>query len=194
MRLKWMFCAAAAAVLGAAGAFALLGPAQAGTDDAAVELSFVNRHLILNGAFGVWDGNVPRRWQAQNARGVRKVEEGAYTGLYAVGLDKLPGEAWVMLEYPIRANETILGGRLRASIVGKADAKELLALGVRYTVDGETERRKTYHPGTGVWRTLVIERTIPENADPASLVIEVFREPGKDGEAIFDQARLVITK
>lgn len=154
---------------------------------------FLDRELMLNGSFAVWEDGLPTHWQFQNARAIERAA-GAAPGSNAVQLNPLEDERWVALSRAIAADQTILGGRLVATAFANADAEELLGLSIRIEAGGETIRRKTFHPGTGAWRTLRIEMDIPANANPETLTYEIFRQPGRAGTAKVDLAKMSITK
>jgi hypothetical protein len=195
----------------AAGAVVIAGGLNAVAQDeeqakpakkAAPKKEWVNAPLIMNSSFEAWqkgskkgDNIVPKKWSVQNAGGVARLEKGAFAGKYSVALNEIPGsKTWVALNFPVKADKSVLGGKAEATVVARATGKELLGLGIKYQMGGETFRTKTYHPGNGEWRTLNISAEIPEDADAKSIVFEIFREPGKKGEAQADVARMEIVK
>ncbi|MCC6145828.1 MAG: hypothetical protein IT368_18630 [Candidatus Hydrogenedentes bacterium] len=194
----------------AAGAVILAGGLQAFAQDEEAKPAkketpkkvWVNAPLVMNSSFESWqkgskkgDNIVPKKWTVQNAGGIERLAKAPYAGKYSVRLNEVPGsKTWVVLEFPVKADKSVLGGKAEASVVARASAQDLLGVGIKYQANGETFRTKTYHPGTGEWRTLTVSADIPKDADPKSIVLEIFREPGKKGDAAADLALMEIKK
>jgi hypothetical protein len=154
---------------------------------------FLNTQLALNGSFEEWENGVPKRWEVQNGRAIERSED-TISGKYAAALKPLQGDQWVALQKVIPADETILGGNVEASVLARASAADLVGVSLEVQVQGQTVRSKTFHPGGGEWRTLTLSMSIPENADPSTLTLEIFRMPNLEGDAMVDLAKMTVTQ
>ncbi|MCC6145329.1 MAG: hypothetical protein IT368_16105 [Candidatus Hydrogenedentes bacterium] len=154
---------------------------------------FLNKQLALNGSFEEWENGVPNRWDVQNGRAITRTEE-TISGKYAAKLEALDGDQWVALEKTIPADNTILGGNVEASVLARATKGDLLGFALEVQAQGQTVRSKTFHPGDGEWRTLTLSMSIPENADPGTLTLEIFRMPKVEGDAVVDLAKMTVTQ
>jgi len=156
--------------------------------------SFLDTELVWNGGFETWTAACPDGWECEAADAVQPTDDAVGEGQAAELIEQDDANRWVALNYPIDADDSVLGGTMEVRAQGKADNEKTLFVSIEYTVDGEKQRVKGWHNGGGEWSFVGKKADIPENADPTSLNIRIYRQPGSEGTAIVDHVRAKITK
>ncbi|MBX3178019.1 MAG: glycosyltransferase family 39 protein [Candidatus Hydrogenedentes bacterium] len=145
-------------------------------------------YRLRNNGFEAWRDGMPVGWIAnEGADAAIEREDQGFQG--GVGLRLKPAESPTMLRQSIPV-PLAPGRTLQVQAMGHCETPNNLHLTVRFNGPGFQEERHAVHPGNGQWILMQAEMDIPENADPNSIALEVWRTPGGTGNAIVDNVEL----
>lgn len=152
--------------------------------------------IILNGSFEDWTEKAPKEWNARigmknewAGAPVTKSTDGE-DGAYAVEMPLPPAGKVAALTQDIKAGSLVPGKEYTLSAMIKAPKEKELNLLLVYKLDGKEMEERVYTSGSGMWEKLEKKIVIPENVDPESFRLNIFRWPASKGKALVDMVSL----
>lgn len=151
-------------------------------------------NILYNGSFEDWDGKALKGWAAAQGAGadwtpmtVTRVK-GLHRASYAVSLPAPPEGHYAILAQNIAARWIETGKQLYFGVVMHADHPFQAQIVLSYRSGGIEHKERAVHSGNGQWESVYGSVMVPEDADPASFRLELFRNPGLDGNVWLDDA------
>jgi hypothetical protein len=192
--LGWVLAfAASLGVLPACGAPETALPA-AEASAAAPDQPALGPNLLFNPSFELWEGDALQGWAVAQGQGaawtpvpVTKVK-GIHRASYAVAVAQPPAEAYAILAQNIAKRWVETGKKLYFGAVIRALHPHQAQVVLTYRAGGQDHKVRAVHSGSGDWESVHGAVDIPADADPDSFRLELFRNPGLEGQVLFDDA------
>lgn len=143
-------------------------------------------YRLRNNAFEAWRDGVPIGWSTTNASCISMGDN----GMKASRCLKIAPSAQTTIVQQSLPVGLAPGHTLEVQAMGMTGTADNLQLVLRYAGPGYQEERRTVHPGNGAWNQMTLETTLPADADPNSVTIELWRMPGGEGDAQIDNVEL----
>ncbi len=137
-------------------------------------------------------------WRAANWGGATYdaikwvIDEEAPERLYVVAFPSPPVGGVSLVQTVGGLTASIRGKTLVLSAWGKSSAESELGITVRYTVQGEDRIVNSDHSGSGQWEQMIARVPIPENSNPHTLRIELWRRHMGELPAYVDSPSLTL--
>lgn len=153
--------------------------------------------LVENADFSDWDGDLPEGWSAVDADLVSKSKEKGPDGGPVVALDA-PGDDGYNTFYHILKDEKLNGGRVRATVMVKADQADTVVVALRFKTTSEPNDsdiiRSAAHSGSGEWEEVTVDAEMPKNVREGSAQLRIVVRPSAEGGAEVASASAAIVR
>ncbi len=151
-------------------------------------------NLLFNPSFELWEGDALQGWAVAQGQGavwspvaVTKVK-GIHRASYAVAVAQPPAEEYAILAQNIAKRWVETGKKLYFGAVIRAPHPHQAQVVLTYRAGGQDHKVRAVHAGNGAWESVHGTVDVPADADLDSFRLELFRNPGLDGQVIFDDA------
>lgn len=135
----------------------------------------------------------PANWGGASYNAIKWViDEDAPERLYVVAFPYPPVGGVSLVQTVGGLTKSIRGKTLVLSAWGKSSAESELGITVRYTVEGEDRIVNSEHSGSGRWEQMVARVRMPENTNPHTARIELWRRHMGELPAYVDSPSLTL--
>jgi hypothetical protein len=146
-----------------------------------------DKQLALNGRFEEWSGELPASWSGTKGM-VAKCSDGAAG---SAGVELKESKDIVLLQQAIKG--AVVGKKILVSAKIKAPPRGAV-LKAEYALGAEVKSERAVYAGNGDWKVTSFEMTIPKDADPKSLRVQLLRHPGTKGQVFVDDVAVLIER
>jgi len=146
------------------------------------------RYRLRNGSFEAWHDGMPAGWRLSEG-----VEDGVVT--QGAGHESPSGLQLGVASAPTVLAQTVPvglapGRTLSVRAMGRSATTDNLHLAVHFQGPGYQREHRVTHGGSDAWEPLEMAVPIPEDADPETVVVEVVRLAGGEGDVLVDDIRI----